>query len=449
MLMMLIPSYETVIQTTKYIDDDKEKEERKEKEEEKEKEKGGKKKKGKKKSSSGKCDDNNNKQENEKKEEEKAKEEEKEKKTNPSIRASSSPPPLPPLPPPRVIPLLVEPETTTSYDMGAQVSVLTKTQQNPWWRIHPPELLSASRPLGPFYPISGACVYCGGPWQAAEGKKCRYHPSSTYLTNLVLFKPYAVASNTYGFNATNRRNANHTKLFTCQHCQQSIFKSQLDVSAHELLCDLRLFPCPNIGCHVQCTKMNRDFHIERQCQYRPVTCIHEGCNEIVISSKIDFHQLKQCGWRQIKCPMVMRGCRHTCVVTELFEHLKHCTYVTGSSSNRGRRGKKNKSLGKRRKKRGGSRCQSPQRKDQKETAPPSPLSPLPPPSTTSSPSSPSRLKTRRSAIKQPGQAILQAASNITMTCTYENCTFFGKNRAVAIDDSRRYLLIIFDHTCIN
>ena len=191
-LMMLIPSYETVIQTTRNIDDDKEKEERKEKEEEEEEEKkkGGKKKGGKKKNSCGKCDDNN-KQENEKKEDEKDKAKEaKEKKTNPSKRASS-PPPLPlPLPLPRVIPLLVEPETTTSYDMGAQVSVLTKTQQNSWWRVHPPELLSASRPLGPFYPISGACVYCGGPWQAAEGKKCRYHSSSKYLTNLILFKPY-------------------------------------------------------------------------------------------------------------------------------------------------------------------------------------------------------------------------------------------------------------------
>jgi hypothetical protein len=79
--------------------------------------------------------------------------------------------------PPRCIPLKIEPETTTSYDIGCQIAMLTQTAYQDWWRMNPPILISAPRPIGPFYPLSGACCYCGGPWQAKDGRTCRYHPS--------------------------------------------------------------------------------------------------------------------------------------------------------------------------------------------------------------------------------------------------------------------------------
>ena len=167
---------------------------------------------------------------------------------------------------PNYYPLLIEPETTTCYDMGAQVSMLNDTSKEDWWRMHPPILIGAPRPLGAFYPISGACCYCGGPWQAKDGRKCRYHPSSEYFQDLILFKPYEIKSNKIGFDSVKRDG--ESKNLKCKYCKMSIFKSQLELNAHLKLCDMKEIPCRNDGCERLITKKHTRKHVEEECLFR-------------------------------------------------------------------------------------------------------------------------------------------------------------------------------------
>jgi hypothetical protein len=101
----------------------------------------------------------------------------------------------------RVVPLLVDPYMTSCFDMGAQVDMLVNVQeqeqevltqrekieilvnekkrkvQRPWWEVNPPTIIGAPRPIDHYYPVSGSCAYCGGPWTSKDGRRCRYHPS--------------------------------------------------------------------------------------------------------------------------------------------------------------------------------------------------------------------------------------------------------------------------------
>ena len=140
----------------------------------------------------------------------------------------------------------------------------------------------------------------------------------------------------------------------------------------------------------------------------------------MIDQKFQLHVWKECAYRVIKCPKANKGCRHSCCVKDLYAHLLECIYINGSknktSNKKNKKGKKKKKEKKNKK----------NKKDKEEKEEKDKLNPFEKKKT-------SKFKTKVMAVSK---FIVQAASNITMGCTFEGCNYLGKMTDVLLHHSQ-------------
>ena len=216
-------------------------------------------------------------------------------------------------------------DTDPDPDVSVPRRDLTEPTAWPFWHAHPPSIISAPRPLLPHFPLSGACVFCGGPWSAKDGQRCKYHPSPKYFADLPLFKPFASnKKKKVGFDAQ-KSNLEGTRK--CRFCGVPFKKSE--ISHHELSCELRMVHCPHEGCGLRVTFRKLEVHSKQECVHRTIYCENEGCPHSVVAKDLANHLLV-CPFRKAPCPMRLRGCRFSGTAHRLFEHIAQCPMVLGN-----------------------------------------------------------------------------------------------------------------------